>query len=101
MKGRKPSAAEKLWMNKVSDIGCIVCLNNGIESPAEIHHLDGRTKEGAHFHTIGLCARHHRLADNHPKDWISRHGDGVKAFEREYGTENELLLQVMDIINQN
>jgi hypothetical protein len=101
MKGRKPNAAEKLWMDKAADAGCIVCRLNGIESPAEIHHIDGKTKEGAHFHTIGLCPLHHRIPDTHkPKRWISRHGDGIKAFEAEYGTENELYLELLDIINE-
>ena len=100
MKGRTANADEKAWMSKVADLGCIVCIKNRIESPAEIHHLDGKTKEGAHFHTIGLCPRHHRLADNNPKKWISRHGDGVKAFEKEYGTETELLLRVVEFINE-
>ena len=100
MKGRKPTKAEQKYMDKVRDIGCIVCLNNGYtDSPAAIHHLDGRTKAGAHYHVIPLCPKHHQHGDPE-KRWVSRHHDGVAAFEKEYGTENELLLQCMELISE-
>lgn len=93
MQGRTPTKEEKEWMNQASQLGCIVCrLYVETISPCSIHHTDGKVKPGAHLKTIGLCGRHHQIPDNEkPKRWISRHGDGKKAFEREYKTETELI----------
>jgi hypothetical protein len=88
MKGRTPTQAEAAWMSKVARLGCIVCRRLGISQPeVSIHHIDGRTKPGAHFLTIPLCARHHQLGGDgfipvHP--WKRR-------FEDAYGTQSELL----------
>jgi len=50
--------------------------------------MDGKTKPGAHFWVIPLCGKHHQEADIQKiKRWISRHGDGKAAFQKEYGTE--------------
>ena len=50
MKGRNPTADEKRHMDRVSQIGCIVCKNQGnFFVPPEIHHTEGKTKEEAHF----------------------------------------------------
>jgi len=42
--------------------GCWCCTEIGIENREEdvlIHHVDGKTKPGAHFNTIPLCDGHH------------------------------------------
>ena len=78
-------------MDRVRELGCICCLLTwDIESPAEIHHTDGKTKPGCHFKVLPLCDRHHR---NGGPGYVSR-ADGKKAFEAAYGTEQELLLIV-------
>lgn len=102
MNGRTPTADEKRWMSAVADMGCVVCARFlGEYSPAEIHHLDGSRKPGCHFQTIGLCVRHHRLPDNGKAPrWVSRHGDGRKRFEREYASEQQLLIETRDRIAQ-
>jgi len=93
MKGRTPTTREKEWMAAARETGCIVCSEFlGVDTPAAIHHIDGKTKPDAHYMTIPLCGKHHQEKDNHrPKRWISRHGDGRIAFEDEYGCESELL----------
>lgn len=95
MNGRTPNAEEKRWMGAVADLGCIVCLlYEGEYTPAEVHHIDGSRKPGCHLKTIGLCCRHHRVPDNGKAPrWVSRHGNGRKAFEREYVSEDQLLLE--------
>ena len=89
MKGRNPTAAEKVWLSSICDSGCIVCLEFlHIKTEASPHHIDGKTKKGAHFLTIPLCGRHHQI----PGDgYTSRHGDGKARFEAAYGSELELL----------
>ena len=95
MMGRTPTAEEQRWMDAVADMGCIVCLMTESEyTPAEVHHLDGSRKHGCHLKTIGLCIRHHRMPDNGKAPrWVSRHGDGRKAFEARYGSEADLLIE--------
>jgi len=95
MKGRNPTAEESRHMARVNQIGCIACLNMGIETPPEytlIHHTDGKTKPGAHFKVLPLCDGHHSRYEktgfhNNPTRW-----------EQEHGTEQELLDQVAEIL---
>ena len=95
MKGRKPVLEEKKWLSKISEMGCIVCLEEmGIYSPAMPHHIDGKTKPGAHFNTIPLCHQHHQ-SGRCDQECVSRHP--YKAmFAKKYGTEAELLQKTRD-----
>lgn len=90
MKGKAPNKEEKQWLSDICELGCIVCLEEmGIYSPAMPHHMDGKTKPGAHFKTIPLCHQHHQ-SGRYATDCVSRHP--YKAmFEKIYGTEEELL----------
>jgi len=92
MAHRSATKSEVERFDKMRDLGCIVCLNEkGIYTPPAIHHIDGQTKEGCHLLTIPLCQWHHQYKT---AGEVSRHGDGRKAFEKAYGTEQELLEQV-------
>ena len=89
MKGRNPSKEEKEYMDKVQQLGCIVCANRGLpDVPAEIHHTRGKTVKDAHLYVIPLCPSHHRYGGH--TEPISRH-PYKKRFEDAYGTEAELL----------
>ena len=95
MKGRNPSKEEKEYMDKVQQLGCIVCANRGYPNvPAEIHHTRGKTVKDAHLYVIPLCPSHHRYGGH--TEPISRH-PYKKRFEDAYGTEAELLEQVQKI----
>ena len=94
MKGRNPSKEEKEYMDKVQQLGCIVCANLGFpDVPAEIHHTRGKTVKDAHLYVIPLCPSHHRYGGH--TEPISRH-PYKKRFEDAYGTEAELLEQVQE-----
>ena len=87
---------EKEWMRKVAELGCYACQVNGIENYAEVHHIRKHTGMGlrpSHFDTIPLCGRHHRTN----KDSIHL---GKKLFIQKYGTEQEILKQVIDKIKK-
>lgn len=93
MKGRTPTAEEKRWMDDVQSLGCIVCRKEGKgQTPAEIHHIDGKTKVGAHFHIIPLCYFHHREGSA-TSLYISRH-PYKRRFEERYGSELDLMFEV-------
>ena len=104
--GRTPTKKEKAWMNSVSQCGCIVCIIFHNKSLYEVecspHHIDGKTKPGAHLRTIGLCQWHHQTPPA-PGDtrWVSRHGNGRAAFEARYATEDDLLKMQASIIEKH
>ena len=98
MYGRKPTKAEKEWMNEVSELGCIVCRNmGGIFSPASPHHMHGRTRRDCHLSTIPLCGAHHQTGG----EGVAFHATGKKTWQEKYGTQEELLKQCQEIINGN
>lgn len=97
LKGRAPTVAEKKHMSEVADLGCVVCRMQGKgRVPAEIHHIEGKTKKGSHFKVLPLCFDHHRRgSDVEP---ISRH-PYKKRFVDAYGTEEELLKRVRQYLS--
>lgn len=93
--GRTPTKEESRHMIAIANFGCVVCCRElSVFTLPEVHHMDGKTKPGAHLKTIPLCPRHHRIPSNDGA-WVSRHGDGKKPFEAAYGTEEELLQWVV------
>lgn len=75
----------------LTDLGCIVCG----AKPAAVHHLTGlkyrgMSRKADDRYTVPLCAAHHQ-GHGHG---VSIH-DGIKAFERQHGTQ-ESLLQLTD-----
>ncbi len=85
--------ADRNRLNRLSELGCVVCRNIGCgESPSEVHHLigiqfKGLSQRASHQQTIPLCPEHHR--GNH-----GIHHMGRKPWESVYGTQESLLDQV-------
>ena len=80
----------------LSGIGCIVCLNEGFQHSASIHHLTGIAyrgtgKKAADEHTIPLCYLHHQGNQG-------IHRIGMKPWELKFGTQETLLRQVNELI---
>lgn len=99
MKGKTPSAAEKRFHDQLASLGCIACYLDGrFNDQVSIHHMDGRTKPGAHMKVLPLCAGHHQdgtgmpgLIAVHP--WKAR-------FEKEYGKQSELLALCHELLER-
>jgi len=90
MKGRTPNKEEKAWLDAICQIGCCVCRNEfQLFSPACPHHIDGKTKLGAHFLTIPLCGQHHQTGG----PGVAFHATGKKVWEA------KLLEQCKKLIN--
>lgn len=91
---KSKTKAEKLHLSRVAALGCCVCKNLGHEdSPAEIHHVStgtGLSVRADNYHVIPLCPIHHRLGGY----GVAIHA-GRKAWEAKFGTESDLLVQVM------
>ena len=82
--------AERAYMSRVADLGCILCLKLGTPgTPSELHHPrtgTGAGRKASNMDVIPLCPLHHRLGNE------GLHVMGRKAFERHHGvTELELL----------
>lgn len=98
MKGRTPTRYEKHIHDRMaSEIGCIACRKDGIRNMhVSIHHIDGRTKPGAHLKVLPLCASHHQDGTGAP-GVIAVH-PWKRRFEERYGTQLELLEECMEIL---
>ena len=63
---RSKTKAERIHMDKVANLGCLVCRKEGnLYSPAELHHirdvtLTGLGQRAKHTEIIPLCVAHHR-----------------------------------------
>lgn len=99
-KGRTPTVEERQRMDAIAAIGCIACKHDGIDNPhVSLHHIDGRTKAGAHLMVLPLCAPHHQQDDTDPLQRPSVHGRKT-TFTARYGTERELLAECLELIGE-
>lgn len=93
MKGRATTKADQAFHNKLAGLGCVACLKDGHLNPwISIHHIDGRTKPGAHRKVLALCAGHHQDGTGQDKTMIAVHPFKAR-FEERYGSQYELLEQ--------
>ena len=85
-----PTKAEKVYWDKLANVvGCVACRIDGItNNHVSIHHIDGRTKKGAHMNVIPLCAGHHQDGTGAP-GLIAIH-PWKRRFEARYGTQEWL-----------
>lgn len=92
---------DKKHLDRVASLNCIVCLNEGLgPTPAEIHHIRagyGISQRAPDTETIPLCRIHHRGKENGE---VGYHFSPTE-FEVRYGTERELLEQVMEILKMS
>jgi len=97
--GRNPTKSERQWLESTTAMGCIVCLLEGLgHSPAMPHHIDGKTKPGAHLNTIPLCHLHHQ-GGNDCAEYTSRHPYKAR-FQERYGSEVWLLEQTKQLLGE-
>lgn len=90
--------SEQKWCDSVRQLGCIVCRNEGRGYvPCSVHHILSGGRRIGHHHVIGLCPTHHQSGLNNDQ-FVSRH-PFRRAFEKRYGTEDELLAQTRELVN--
>lgn len=100
MKGRTPTKAEKELHGRMAALGCIACRKDGIFNPhVSVHHIDGRTKPGAHRLVLPLCAQHHQHDDTDQAGRIGVHPYKAR-FEARYGRQADLLAECMAMIEE-
>lgn len=100
MKGRAPTAEEARFMDAIAQLGCIACKKDGWQNPdVSVHHIDGRTKPGAHLLVLPLCAGHHQDGTGPNPTLIAVHPYKAR-FEARYGTQQELLAECVATLNE-
>jgi hypothetical protein len=87
--------SQKAFQDRVRRLGCIVCLGQGVDSPAEIHHILSGSRRIGEDSVLGLCQIHHRGQVN-TAEAVSRH-PWRREFEARYGTEAELLEKTREL----
>jgi len=93
-----PTKAESEFHDIVAGLGCIACMLDGIINPVvSIHHIDGRTKKGAHMKVLPLCAGHHQNGTGNDISLIAMHPYKAR-FESRYGTQAQLLELVNELL---
>jgi hypothetical protein len=98
MKGRPPTADEARFMDAIAALGCIACKKDGWHNPdVSVHHIDGRTKPGAHLLVLPLCAGHHQDGTGPNPTLIAVHPYKAR-FEERYGSQMELLDECGNLI---
>ena len=101
MKGRPPTAEEARFMDKMGALPCIACLKDGWTNHViSLHHIDGRTKPGAHFLVLPLCGGHHQDGTGANATLIAVHPYKAR-FEERYGTQRELLAECVDMLGSD
>ena len=99
MKGTTPTKAEREFHNKLANFGCVACLKDGFyNSWVSIHHIDGRTKPGAHMLVLPLCGPHHQ--DSGDPRFIAVHPWKAR-FEEKYGKQMDLLAEIKKALNED
>lgn len=96
MKGKSPSAKAKRFHDLLAQhIGCQACFqDHGTRNThVSIHHIQGRTKPGAHFLVLPVCSGHHQDGYGEP-GMIAIHPYKAR-FEQRYGRQLDLLSQAV------
>ena len=94
---RSKTKAERIHMDKVANLGCLICRKQGnLYSPAELHHirdvtLTGLGQRSKHTEIIPLCIAHHRIGKE------SFHNNS-RAFSKKWGSQRELLKETLDLL---
>lgn len=100
MKGKTPTKAEKAFHDQLAQLGCIACFMDGHRNmEVSIHHIDGRTKPGAHLKVLPLCAGHHQDGTGIP-GLIAVH-PWKRRFEDKYGKQEELLALCHELLERD
>lgn len=84
------TAEDRRHMDRVAQLGCIVCRRLGVFTPlVELHHPrkgTGMGQRAAHEDVLPLCYEHHRGN-------TGVHGLGTKGFAKHYGFDEAELLE--------
>ena len=94
---RYKTKEDKEHMNKVANLGCLICRKEGrMFVPAELHHIRDITMFGLgqrakHTQVLPLCPKHHRIGKE-----SFRYNS--KGFSKKWGSQKKLLKETLDLL---
>lgn len=92
--------AEQRWMDAITQLGCIVCRQQGRGYvPGAVHHVLSGGRRVDHLHTICLCDPGHHKGAPWDSGEVSRHPSKAR-FEARYGTEQSLLEITRELVRE-
>ena len=97
MQSISKSKIDLMWLEKITELGCIVSIDNQKVLPwggmlVERHHINGKVKAGSHLMTIPLAPSLH----NYMFKGSLHHNKA--AFIKSYGTERELWHKTLALV---
>ena len=87
---KTPTKAEREWMSRIAELGCVACKQDGHQSPASVHHIVQGNRRMGHLFTLPLCYPHHQ---GDGREVPSVHNQ-KRTFVQRYGSELELLAEL-------
>jgi hypothetical protein len=94
---RAPTVEEERWLRAIVEFGCIACWLDGFPSrPPAVHHILRGNQRMGHLHSLPLCDPGHHQSGQ-PLGLVSRHPWKTR-FEEKYGTEQELLQRLRQML---
>jgi hypothetical protein len=97
--GVRATKADLARFMKLHELGCIACrkAGSGYRAP-DIHHVLRGGRRIGHQATLPLCPEHHRFPSNGTVVGPSL-ADGSKVFAAKFGTQQELLTEVNNLLD--
>lgn len=97
-KARAATKPEKKRFEKIVEIGCVACRQDGHNGvPGEVHHILDGMKRAGHGFSVCLCPFHHRGI---PPGTGPSLADGSRLFYARYGSPGEILAYQNSLIAQ-
>jgi len=96
MAKKTKTVEEQRWMNRVAELGCLICANNYVV----LHHITtlrkGYGSKSSNFAVLPLCFNHHDAKI----EGESIH-ENVELWEAKYGSQIDLLKVVYDQMGES
>ena len=100
MKGTNPTKSDREFWDRLAQLGCVACRKDGeFNQHVSIHHIEGRTRPGAHRKVLALCAGHHQDGTGAP-GLIAVHPWKTK-FQQRYGNQLDLLAECVQLLESH
>lgn len=87
---KAPNMAERAWMDRIAELPCIACEQDGNERQASVHHIVQGNRRLGHLFTLPLCYQHHQ---GNGREVPSVHF-AKRTFVQRYGAELDLLAKL-------
>src|ERR1700743_14147 len=89
--------AEREWMEKITEHGCLLSFTGQCGGVLELHHITRAGRRIDHLHTLPFCTYH--SGPQTPLPIGEAVHKGKKIFEKKYGSQFALLKKLREQLN--